>query len=326
MKKAKSFAMLASLMLILVLLANFIGTAEAEERYKFYSITHGSPAEPFWGVVQRGAKDAGKLYNSDVTFLGPESFSIQELVNMVETAIAANPDGIVCTITDPIALDKPLRRAIAKGIPVLAMNTPDMRPKEERIPYLAFVGADNYLAGREGGLRMLQLFAPNKPKRGVVLIHSVGHAGHEARAKGFIDVLTENNIPAEKLAGSGNYSENYQVLDAYLKRHPDTEAVFTLGPPGAEPSMKLLEEKNLLGKVKLGAFDLSEGIINGIKDGKIVFTVEQQQYLQGYMPIAMLVLYNNYGLIPHDDILTGPALVDKSNVAIVEEMVKQRYR
>ncbi|NOY08747.1 MAG: sugar ABC transporter substrate-binding protein [Spirochaetes bacterium] len=296
------------------------------KKMKFYVVTHGGPADPFWGIVMRGAKDAGKMFNVDVTYLGPEKFSIQKLVNMVETAIAAKPDGLVVTITDQKALDKPLKDAIKKGIPVVAINVPDTRSFPDKIPYLVYVGADDYKVGIEAAKRMLEEFAPGKPKRGVVSIHEVGHTGLELRAKGITEVFKAQGIPVDRLATSPNASETYQIMDAYLTKHPDTDAVFTLGPLDTHPVLKLLQDKGLSGKVKQGAVDLSNTIINAIKDGKLVFTVEQQQYLQGYLPIGLLVLYNKYGLIPHGDILTGPAIVDKSNVGVVEEMVKERYR
>ncbi len=298
----------------------------AADKMKFYVISHGGPADPFWGVVMRGAKDAGKEFGVDVNYLGPEKFSIQKLVDMVETAVADNPDGLVVTITDAKALDKPLKDAIKRGIPVVAINVPDYRDFEEKIPYLAYVGADDYMVGIEAARRMLKEFAPNKPKRAVVSVHEVGHAGLEARARGIIKVFTEAGIPIEKLATSPNASETYQTIDAYLTKNQDTDAIFCLGPLDTHPTLKLLEEKDLIGNVKLGAVDLSNIIIKAIKEDKLVFTVEQQQYLQGYLPINLLILYNKYGLIPHDDILTGPAIVDKGNVAIVEEMVKKKYR
>jgi simple sugar transport system substrate-binding protein len=284
-------------------------------------------ADPFWGVVMKGAEDAGKEFDVDVTYLGPEKFSIQKLVDMVETAVADNPDGLVVTVTDAKALDEPLKDAINnKGIPVVAINVPDYRGFEEKIPYLAYVGADDYMVGIEGARRMLKEFAPEKPKRGVVSVHEVGHAGLEARARGITEVFTEAGIPVEKLATSPNASETYQAIDAYLTKNPDTDAVFCLGPLDTHPTLKLLEEKDLVGKVKLGAVDLSDIMIKAIKEDRLVFTVEQQQYLQGYLPINLLILYNKYGLIPHDDILTGPAIVDKSNVEIVADMVAKKYR
>jgi simple sugar transport system substrate-binding protein len=315
-----------AVVLMTALVISATSLAMAQDKMKFFVVSHGGPADPFWGVVMKGAKDAGKEFNVDVTYLGPQKYSVQELVNMVEQAVAAKPNGLAVTITDAQALDQPLKDAIASGIPVIAINVPDYRGFAESIPYLAYVGADDYKVGIEAARRMLQEFAPEKPKRGVVSIHEVGHAGLEARARGITEVFTEAGIPVEKLATSPNASETYQVIDAYLTKNPDTEAVFCLGPLDTHPTITLLEEKDLIGKVKLGGVDLSETMIKAIKEDKLAFTVEQQQYLQGYLPINLLILYNKYGLIPHDDILTGPAIVDKSNVAIVEDMVAKNYR
>ncbi len=320
MKKFSMIALAVSLTLACV------STGLAAERMRFYVVTHGGPADPFWGVVMKGAEDAGQEFDVDVTYLGPEKFSIQKLVDMVETAVAAEPDGLVVTITDVRALDQPVRDAIAKGIPVIAINVPDPRPFDEAIPYLTYVGADDYKVGLQAARRMLLEFGDTPPKRAVILIHEVGHAGIEARARGMTEVFAEQGIPIERLAGTPNASENYQALDAYLTRNPDTDVIFTCGALGAHPTLRLLEDNDLAGTIKVSGVDLSNTMIEAIKDGRMVFTVEQQQYLQGYLPINLLVLYNKYGLIPYDDILTGPAIVDRHNVAIVEDMVKQKYR
>ena len=317
---------LVSIVLALGLIFGMVVMVDAAEKMKFYVVSHGGPADPFWGVVMKGAEDAGQEFGVDVTYLGPEKFSIQKLVDMVETAAADKPDGLVVTITDAKALDQPLKDAIAQGIPVVAINVPDYRDFTEKIPYLAYVGADDYKVGLEAAQRMLTEFGAEKPKRAVVSIHEVGHAGLEARARGIQKVLGDAGVPVEKLATSPNASETFQTLDAYLTKHPDTEAIFCLGPLDTHPALKLLKDKDLVGKVKLGGVDLSDIMIKAIKSGELVFTIEQQQYLQGYLPINLLILYNKYGLIPHDDILTGPAIVDKSNVDIVADMVAKKYR
>ncbi len=297
-----------------------------DQHYKYYVVTHGGISDPFWGVVKKGAKDAGDMFNCDVIYLGPETFSIQKLVDMVETAIAGKPDGLVVTITDVEALDKPLRTAIEAGIPVIAINVPDSRESSKKIPYLAYVGVDDYMVGIEAANRMLEEFGLSKPGGGVILVHEIGHAGLEARTKGIIKVFMEHGISIEKLAGSPNASENYQVMDAYLIKNPETDAIFTFGPLGADPLIKLIEDKNLAGKVKLGGVDLSISMIKAIREGNMAFTIDQQQYLQGYLPIGFLSLYNKYGLIPTGDITTGPSIVDKSNIDTVADMVKRRFR
>ena len=271
----------------------------------------------------KGMNDAAEKYGVAAIYLGPEKFSLKEFIDFVESAIASKPDGLVVTITNPVALDEPLRRAIKMGIPVVAINVPDDRPADQRIPYLVYVGMDEYLAGVYAGRRMLQEFTP---RRAIVAIHEPGHAGLEARAKGIMDVLRPKGIPVEKIDITTDPVKALSIMKAYLMKHPDTDAIFTLGPLGAHPAMQLVEEEGLVGKVKIGAIDLTEKIIEGIRKGEIVFTIDQQQYLQGYLPIVFLYLYKKYGLIPHEKVLTGPSIVDKSNVDIVAETVRTGYR
>ena len=317
------------LMLLGLVLVGLSAFALADE-YTFYIVSHGGPGDPFWGVVMKGMQDAAAMITNgtdDVvkaTYLGPAVYSVTELVNMLNSAIAARPDGIVATITDPAALDEPLRRAIDLGIPVIAINVPDPRPAGERIPYLFYVGGDEYLSGRKAAEKML---AVRKPARAVVFIHEVGHHGLELRAQGFIEVMTDADagVPADKLAIGTDPTQAVEIIRGYFSAHPETDAVFTLGPIGTLPTVTFLKEQGLVGKVMLGCFDLDEVTLNAIKDGIAMFTVTQQQYLQGYLPIQWLYLYNKYGFLPANDILTGPGFVDASNIGLVEELITQGY-
>lgn len=305
--------------LVVLLIVAILGFS----KYTFYLVSHGGPADPFWGVVMKGMKDAAEKYGVEAIYLGPEKFSLKEFIDLVNSAIARKPDGLIVTITNPVALDEPLKKAIKMGIPVVAINVPDTRSPEEAIPYLVYVGMDEYLAGVYSARRMLQEFTP---KRAVIAIHEPGHVGLEARAKGIMDVLSEKNIPVEKLDITTNPTKALAIMKSYLMKYPDTDAIFTLGPLGAHPAIQLVEEEGLVGKVKIGTIDLTSKIIDAIKKGIIVFTIDQQQYLQGYLPIVFLYLYKEYGLIPHENVLTGPSIVDKTNVEIVEKTVKMGYR
>lgn len=293
------------------------------KEFTFYIVSHGGPADPFWGVVLKGMNDAAKVYPVEAKYFGPEKFSIQELVNLLNSAIAAKPDGLAVTITDPKALDEPLRRAIQQGIPVVAINVADPRPEGERIPYLFYIGMDEYLGGLRAAQRML---AVRTPKRAVCAIHEVGHVGLEARCQGFLDGMKGKNVPVEKLDIGTDPTKAVEALKAYFTRNPDTDALLTLGPLGTDPAVKFLKENNLVGKVLHGTFDLHPGTLSAIKEGVTLFAIDQQQYLQGYMAITWLYLYKKYGLRPANDVLTGPGFVDQSNVGLVEELIKQGIR
>lgn len=294
--------------------------------YVYYVVTHGGPADPWWGGTFNNGIEAAKSYytGTEIHWLGPEKYSVQQQVDMLNTALAAEPDGIVVTIPNARAFDKPLRRAIDMGIPVITVNVTDNRSALERIPYLCYIGGDEYQMGYQSGIRMMKAFNGKKPRRAVVLIHEVGHAGLELRAKGFADAMP--GVTVDKLAGSPNQSENYQALDAYLTKNPDTDAVFCVGPLGAHPTLRLFEDKGYFGKIKLGSVDVSEIMLEAVKEGKMVFCADQQAWLQAFMPIGLLNLYNDFGLIPHETILTGPDIVDASNVDSVMDAVKQGLR
>jgi len=313
-----------------VLLALVIGLASLAlaAEYTFYVVSHGGPGDPFWGVVMKGMQDAAAFLNKATNdtikaiYFGPEVYSVTKLVDMLNSAIAARPNGIAATITDPAAVDEPLRRAIDLGIPVIAINVPDPRPAGERIPYLFYVGGDEYLSGIRAAERMLSV---KKPTRAVVTIHEVGHIGLELRAKGFIEVMTGAGVPAEKLATGLDPTQAIEILRGYFSAHPDTDAIFTLGSIDSAYVIQFLKEEGLVGKVMLGCFDVSQDVVKAIQDGIALFTISQQQYLQGYMPIIWLYLYNKYGFLPANDILTGPGFIDASNVDKVVDLVKQGY-
>lgn len=311
-----------------LIMVGFLGLGVIGAEYTFYIVSHGGPGDPFWGVVMKGMQDAAEMLSKGTgdtvkaIYLGPVIYSIPELVNMLNSAIAARPNGIACTITDPAALDEPLRRAIELGIPVIAINVPDPRPPAERIPYLFYIGGDEYLSGIKAAERML---AVRKPARAVVFIHEVGHVGLELRAKGFIEVMTQAGVPAEKLAIGTDPTLAVDIIRGYFSKYPDVDAIFTLGPLGTLPTVTFLKEQGLAGKVMLGCFDLDEVTLHAIEEGVALFTVTQQQYLQGYLPIVWLYLYNKYGFLPANDILTGPGFVDGSNVEMVAELVKKGY-
>ncbi|MDD5014669.1 MAG: sugar ABC transporter substrate-binding protein [Atribacterota bacterium] len=319
------------LILITVLLALAFSTLiawaeETEKELNFYVISHGGPADPFWGVVIKGVNDAAKQFNVNATYIGPEKFSITKMVDSLESAMAGKPDGIVATVVNVEALDEPLRRAIKQGIPVITINTCDPRPGAEKIPYLCFIGSDEYLMGVYSARRMLEAFKPNKPKRAVIAIHEPGWAGAEVRAQGMKAVYDEAGVPNEKLDTTVDPTKAVEILRSYLQKYPDTEAINTVGPMSAHPAIKFLEEEKLTNKVKMGAEDLTTVIVDAIKRGTCEFTIVQQQYLQGYLSVEFLSLYKRYGLCPVESVITGPSIVDKNNVDLVVKMVEEGYQ
>jgi simple sugar transport system substrate-binding protein len=289
-------------------------------------VMHGGAGDPFWVVVIKGMNDAAKLLNVDATYSSPTVYSVEEMVNLLNTAIAAKPDGIAVSIVNPQALDQPLRRAISSGIPVIAVNVPDTRPADQRIPYLFYVGAFGYDGGVANANLMLRTAkAQGKTiTRAVCAEHETGHADLEARCQGLIDTL--KGIPVDKLAIGTDPTAAVPIIDSYFKKNPDANAMMTVGPLGTIPALQWLNETNNAGKIFWTTFDMTTETLNAIKSGALLSTVDQQQYMQGYLPIVFLNLYHNYLLTPSSDIKTGPFLVTKDNVDRVMQLVAEGYR
>ncbi|MGH2819631.1 MAG: sugar ABC transporter substrate-binding protein [Actinomycetota bacterium] len=289
----------------------------------FYSVTHGPPGDPFWAVYRQGLEDASEDFGVQIEDLAPERFSVEEVANQLESAIAAEPDGLIVTITDAQALEDPLNNAIEQGIPVIAINVPDFRPPQERIPYLFYVGGDEELGGRAAAERVLE---EKTPQRAVCAIHAVGHVGLEARCKGFSDVMKSRGVAVDKLPIGEDPTQAAEQLRSYFQSHGDTDALFTLGPVGMTPAVQVLQEEGLEEQVTHATFDLTTETIDAIKDGTIVSTIDQQQYLQGYLPPMYLKEFVEHSFVVANDVLTGPYVVDSSNVAEVEQTVEDGYR
>ena len=321
-----------------LVIVGLIGTAALAEqkvyKYKFFIVSHGGAADPFWAVVRRGMEDAARLlsyspeYEIEATYFGPKVASPEEVVKLMDAAIAANPDGIAVTITDPRIVDEVVRRAIEKGIPVIAINVPDMRPEPEKIPYMFYVGGDEYLGGVKAAKILLKAAAQKgiTIKGAVCAPQEVGHIGLETRCRGFCDVMSDNGIPCEKLQIYGeDPTRSVEILRSYFAAHPETNALFTTGPQGTLPAIQFLKEAGMVGKILHVTYDLDPVTLDAIKSGITLATIVQQQYLQGFLPIVFLTLYNRFLLAPASDVLTGPAVVDITNVERVEELIKEGY-
>jgi simple sugar transport system substrate-binding protein len=299
--------------------------AQAGKKLTFYSVTHGETGNVFWAIYRNGIRDGSKLYNVTVKDLPLETFAVAGYVDLLEQAISAKPDGIFATILDQDAVDGPLRRAIDSGIPVVAVNVPDSRPLEERIPYLFYVGGDEEAGGRLTAQRQVQEGAV---KHAACIIHEPGHTGLEARCRGYTAELTKAGAKVDKLPSSKDATQATEQIKSYLQRNADVDAIFGVGPQPATFALQALDELGKKGDVRVSAYDMDVTLLDEMDAGNLVSTIDQQQYLQGYEPIHWLKQHIEHGFVmaPGVDMLTGPALVDKSNADKVREGVKAKFR
>ncbi|MEN3010644.1 MAG: sugar ABC transporter substrate-binding protein [Candidatus Bipolaricaulaceae bacterium] len=286
--------------------------------YTFYFVSHGVVGDVWWTPVIQGAQDAAKLLGVTVHYVGLERWDLMLLKSNLEAAILAKPDGIILTITSYKVLDEPARKAIAQGIPIIAVNVPDPRPLGERIPYLAYIGQDEFQAGKAMAERVVREFVP---KAAVVMITEPGHVGLEARTAGIKSVLEPLGVKVDVLDVTVDPAQHEPILESYLIGHPEVDMVFALGPTDAWAAISLVKRLGKVGQIKLATIDVDARIAQAIKDGVMICAVAQQPYMQGFLPVVWLYLHKKVGFIP-PDVPTGPAVIDKTNVDTVLHQIK----
>ena len=290
----------------------------AQKQLHIIVVTHGAASDSFWAPVKNGADEAGKQTGCSVDYRAPEKFDMVAMSQLIEAAVAAKPDGLVVTIPDADALGGAIKAALNAKIPVISTNSGwDVSKK---LGIMMHVGQEEFIAGKGAGERMKAMGV----KKAVVVNHLVGNVALDLRAKGFIEGLGQN---AEILATTLDFTEARNAISAYLQKTPDLEAVMTLGPNGAEPAIQALESAGKLGKLKFGTFDLSPAILQTVAKGQMDFAIDQQPFLQGYLPVAFLANYIRYGVIlSQETVFTGPNFVTPETAARALELSQHGVR
>jgi simple sugar transport system substrate-binding protein len=308
--------------LLLILLGLSAFSAHAGERIVL--IAHGGVGNPFWSVLFNGAKQAAKDLNVNLQILFPMKDGDQAgTTQKLSEAISTHPDGIAVTLATPANCEY-IKEARKKQIPVVIFNARS-HESGEGCPYQAYIGMDEYEAGRESGRRA---WATGKIKGRVLIgLTEPGHAGHQARAKGIADELKKKNVKVDIVDVGTDSAAVPARIKGYLSNHQsDLSGIIVPAPIGMHPILRLMEEGNLgVGKIYASTFDLSPLILKAISEGLIDHTIDQQPYLQGYYSVSQLVLASRGKFTPVN-MNTGAAIIEKSNVKAVSELVKAQIR
>jgi len=329
MKITRTVKVAAALAASALALTGINATAAQAAGEKVYVIG-GMPSDPFWSVVKRGAEAAGeavKAAGGTVTWLGPANYDNlgPDAGKLVDNAIAAGATALVIADWVPEAENPAIIRAVKKGISVVHYNAGGVA-QQKKTGALAYVGSDDYLAGVAGGKYMASKGAKN-----IICVNTVpGSANQEARCKGVADGA-KGKAKAKQLplpsSNFGNPTAVSNAVKAALTKDKTIDAVITIGVQDADSSAAAIKAAGKTGKVKLGTFDLSSNVLGRIADGTQTFAIDQQPWLQGYLATSMAWQHAQYGILPASNpVLTGPAIVDKSNVDKVAAGVKAGVR
>ncbi len=311
--------------LLVLLAAALLGLSLAQEvpardDIRIVVVAHGAAADPFWSVVKNGVDQAAEDMGVTVEYRAPETYDIPRMAQLIDAAVASQPDGLVVSIPDAEGLGDSIQAAVDAGIPVFSMNSGSDTFQD--LGVLRHVGQTEYEAGVGAGERMAEEGVQNA----LCVNHEVGNVALDLRCQGFQDGLGEG-ANVEVLAVSTDPVEISNAVSAAISQNPDVGGVLAVGPVGGEPTIAALEEGGGLGEVALGFFDLSPQILETLAAGDAMFAIDQQQYLQGYLPVNLLTLYIQYGLLPGSEvILTGPGFVTPENAAQVIDLSAQGIR
>jgi simple sugar transport system substrate-binding protein len=298
--------------------------ADAERtEVRIVMVSHGQTSDPFWSIVANGAGDAARELGVRLEYQSPTGFDMVRMSQLIDAAVASRPSALAISVPDPDALGPSIKAALAAGIPALSVNSGDQA--WERLGFLGHIGQTEYESGKAAGQRL----AAGGAKRVLCVNHEVGNVSLDTRCRGLADGLEPSGATMEVLGVSLSDPEDAaQRIRGALARDAATDGVLTLGPGGAAPALAALRESGKLGKIAVGTFDLTPEVLAAVRDGHLLFAIDQQPYLQGYLAVVLLVKYLDTKAMPGGGqiIRTGPSFVTRENAADVIALAERGIR
>ena len=294
------------------LFAAGIAAAPALHAADIIVVSHGQANDAFWSVVKNGVEKAAEHTGANVSYRAPETFDMVAMSQLIDAAVNQEPDGLVVSIPDADALGPSIQKAVDAGIAVISMNSGSDVAKE--LGVLLHVGQDEFDAGKAAGEKLASMGG----SIAICVNHEVGNVALDLRCAGFaegfggdVTVLPTTNDPTEIEA----------KVRASLDSNPDVDTVMALGASTAgEPIVAAVTGSGRGDQVNVATFDMSANFLESIVAGDAAFAIDQQQYLQGYLPVAFLALHAEYGLLPGGNVPSGPNLITADKAAQVVEL------
>ena len=275
-------------------------------------VSHGQANDAFWSVVKNGVDKAAEHTGANVSYRAPETFDMVAMSQLIDAAVNQEPDGLVVSIPDADALGPSIEKAVAAGIAVISMNSGSDVAKE--LGALLHVGQDEFDAGMAAGEKLASMGG----SKALCVNHEVGNVALDLRCAGFAEGFGGD---VTVLPTTNDYSEIEAKVRASLDSDPDIDTVMALGASTAgEPSVAAVQGSGRADEVNIATFDMSANFLEEIAAGNAAFAIDQQQYLQGYLPVVFLALHADYGLVPGGDVPSGPNLITADKAGQVVEL------
>jgi simple sugar transport system substrate-binding protein len=286
--------------------------------YTIAVITHGE-GDTFWSVAKKGAEQAGKDMGVEVKY-SESANDPQKHAQLIDSAVTEGVDGIATSVPNADALRDPLKAAADEGIPIITLNSGQNDSAD--LGAITHVGQDESVAGEAAGQRLAESGGDGKL---LCVVHEQGNTGLEERCAGAKEGFG-GEVENVQVKGVADISTSVTELQSKLESDDAVSAVLTLNPDIAVAARDAIAGAS--SDAALATFDLSGDVVKAVKAGEIEFAVDQQQYLQGYMPVVFLTLFNENantigGGLP---VLTGPGFVDETNAETVEQLATEGTR
>ncbi len=279
--------------------------------YRIVVVSHGQSSDPFWSVAANGVQTAAEDMGIEVEYQAPGTFDMVEMSQIIDAAVASQPDGLVVTIPDGGALGGSIQAAVDAGIPVISMNSGSDVFKDFGV--LVHVGQTEYEAGLIAGQEMAAAGVTNA----LCINQEVGNTALDDRCQGFTDGLGGSvEVVAVELADPTGAQA---TVAGKLSSTEGIDGILALGPTGAVPTLAAVEESGV--DLSLATFDLGPEVLAAVDSGQMLFAIDQAQFLQGYLSVTLLTQFLDTGAVPLGSvdrvILTGPQLVTADTAASV---------
>jgi simple sugar transport system substrate-binding protein len=290
----------------------------SKRNYKFVFVNHVT-TNPFFVPTQYGAADACKLLGCSYQWTGSESSNVNQMVNAVNSAVTGGADGIAVALIDLHAFNAPVEAAIKAGIPVLAYNADAVGNAR-----LGYIGQDLKKAGEKMGERIVAAVGSGDV---ALFIATPGSANLQPRIEGAEAAIKASGKPINihTVATGAAVPGELSTIDAYWVGHNNTKGMYAVDGGSTESLAKVMQKYGLAGKgVKAGGFDLTEQTQKLLQEGNIEFTIDQQPYLQGFLPVLQLYMYKVSGTLTGlAETDTGLKFLDKT---AIDPYVKTKTR
>ena len=305
----------------LAVAVGFVANAQAEghdDPVTIVYLSHIPTSSDFGNVVRHGVELAAKETGINLQYFAPETYDMVWMAQTLEAAVGTRPDAIAVALPDADALGPGIELAVDAGIPVVTWNAGILNFQE--LGALMHVGQEEFDAGFGAGVGLREAGGTI----GLCVNQEVGVNSLDERCAGFAEGF-QGEVTV--LATTSDPTEFRNAVAAHLMQNSEIDSIIILWAGLADPLVRAVESVDRLGTVNLGTFDLNETALNYVLDGTFLFAIDQQPFLQGYMPIILLNNLVKYGLFPANPVLkTGPNLVTADTVAQVMELSKQGIR